>query len=544
MDQKYLFKGNISFYGYMGKKLPDFVYKKTEGTSKVFVREDENFSLKVNSGNVHVVGYGNLLEMREKQADVIFLDHRATKVLLAKFPVTSHYLLLRLVPRWSWLIAIPGLIRRVLIGLVKIEGIVKLPADGQQQRWLVIKHLLSRSLQTRYSISSEVGIQGLLDYLNQAGIKYVILRFYEKLPALNRIGGDIDILVSDEDEEKMREFLRAHPGTIGVDVWTPSRTSHNSITYYPPPLARQIIASAIGGPANSKVPAPKEAFLSFAYHALYHKGCLAGVPTNLSGLEVNKYPENDYTGVLKKMAEDLKIDIDINMEDLDNYLRSVGWQPKFDTLAKIAPWNKWVKKRFFSMAAVNEIGLGVLIIKNKAFELGVVDQILEEIVTLGEFKIIKTKRFNKEEASHVANQLRGGVWDDVSGAQVQYFPAMAVVIMDIHFARSSKARAVQGGLHRRIRELKAGLRKKFDKEKISLIHATDFTYEAWEYIDDCFPDERELIKQEIEEIYQNIPISWKDRIELKIFSLPSLTYHYLSRLKKDALGKLVQVLVN
>ncbi len=117
--------------------------------------------------------------------------------MLYGFPISARYLLIRLIPCLSWLVAIPGLIRRMLIGFVKVEGVIKLKTGDKKQYWLVLKNLLHQSINIRYSLSAEVGIQGFLDYLKREEVKYVVLRFYDKLPILGRPGGDLDILVTD-----------------------------------------------------------------------------------------------------------------------------------------------------------------------------------------------------------------------------------------------------------------------------------------------------------------------------------------------------------
>lgn len=488
--EDYLKNGNVVFCGYRRNRLPDFIVEKKVGRIK-------NFTPK------------NLSEMRDEYADVYLLDHRAVKVLFADFPSSARYVLVRLLPRLSWVVAIPGLIRRLRLGLIKIERVVALQNGDSIERWLVLKHLRVVILHTRLSLSDDIGVQGLLEYLGKESTKYVVLRFYEKLPNLYREGGDLDLLVGDEDELKVKEFLAKNPGKIGVDVWTPSRTSHNNITYYPPPLARTILESAILGPANSRIPAPKEAFLSFAYHTLYHKGLFAGVPTTISGLEANKHPENDYVGELSRLAKNIGLDIDVNMEELDEYLSKEGWRPKLDTLAKIAPRNKWVWKRFFDFERSKENGMGIFILKQKVFDLGIGDAVLKTIEDGGEFRILRIKKFKPEEVRYVAEHLRGGVWNDKSGESAGFLPAMAVAVLDMRLARISKTNLTRVDSGKRIRKLKLLLRSRFDTTGISCIHSTDNTRESEEYIKYCFDkSEIEAINSEIEKALKEIKYSW------------------------------------
>lgn len=539
---RYLKEGNVSFYGYAGNALPNFISENKKGRTRFFVRAGKDSSIR--KTGIPLFYYGSLSEMREQNSDVYFLDHEAVKVLFAEFPGSAQYILIRLVPRLSWVVAFPGFVRRLFIGLIKVEGMIALQAGGVSERWLVVRHMLAQSLNTRLSLSVDVGVQGFLDHLKKEKIRYVILRFYEKLPDLYRDGGDLDVLVVDEDDAKVREFLQAHPGTIGIDVWTPSRTSYNSITYYPPPLARRIIASAVDGPAGSLIPSLKESFLSLAYHALYHKGFFSGVPSRLHKENVNKNPENDYAEVLARMAKDLGIDIDITMESLDEYLAKEGWQPKLDTLAKIAPRNAWVWERFFSSEPTKEIGLGVFIIKQKAIRDGIADAMIRTIGEHDGFTIIRSKKFTEDEVGRVTEHLRGGVWNDISGSVHDFLPAIAVVVFDENLARSSKINMMHDNPDKRIKNLKNVLRSIHDSGSISLVHATDNTEEAWEYIKWCFLNEAEDIKNEVEGMYKNIEIHWTERAWLKIKLMPRYIVYRFALYKQDARSRVVRWLVD
>ena len=423
---------------------------------------------------------------------------------------------------------------------MRIEGVVSLPLNGKKRYWLALEHLLSESLQVRYSLSKEVGIQGLLEYLHKEDVAYVVLRFFDSLPELHREGGDLDILISDHDEEKVRAFLQEHPGTIGVDVRTPSRSAPNSVTYYPPPIAREIIESAIDGPARSKIPAPREAFLSFAYHIVYHKGLSAGVPTDISGLTTNPHPENDYKGTVEALARNAGIVIDATMELLDEYLKSEGWQPKPETLIKIAPWNKWVRERFFAAHQGEEIGLSVFILKKKASERGIVDAIIERIQEEKGFKVIAKHVFTERETRYVARHLRGGVWDDHSGAVSDFLPGVAVVVVDMEMLTYAKMGVRQKNAEERVRKLKRTLRSMFDTDEVSLIHATDHTHEAYDYITHCFPREKDTIRDDIRILQDSVVLSRFQKVQARLRSIPFMIRMNLKRARQKILGTIVR----
>jgi hypothetical protein len=531
--QYFLMKKNIAFYGNKALTLPDFVSKKKDGKSVFFLKKGQCSSSEIKG--VEVGYYNNLSEIYKNDIDVYFLDNNAVKVLLAKFPDYSHYIFINTKPRISWFIAIPGLIRRLLKRSVKIRSIVKLKKKGGYEQWLVIKNMKILSRQPQYtgsSISEKIGIPGLLNYLNRERIKYVVLRFYNKLPNLHREGGDLDILVEDESIDKVNTFLFENPGSIQVEIKPVSRLTGNGLPYYVPRLARNILESAIDGPAGSRIPDRKEAFLSFAYHVLYHKGLDAGVPSNLPEIKINEFPDNDYKKELANMAEELNIKIPIIMEDIERYLDQEGWRPKLDTLAKIALENEWVRKHL-SFNEEEDLGIGVLILKEGVFNNSLTEGVLEEIEAQEGFRIVRKKVFDEKTKKYVSDHLRGGVWTDKSNLD-NFRPAMAVVIVDIYCARAINVNVAENNFGRRIKNLKENLRKKFgfDKANTNMVHSTDNTKEAWEYIEVCFPDEFESIKDEIHNIHENIKLHWFKKILLQLkFNLHYFSHQIMRRIR-------------
>lgn len=523
--------GNVSFFGYRHRATPEFVSNKKQGRVKFFHLHKnlpKNPSLKDST-------YEQLTEIREEKSDIYFLDHEATKVLLSDFPASSRYVAVRIIPRLEWILAVPGLMRRLFIGLIKIKGVKNITSGNKKESWLILEHMLTEVLHTRLSLSEDVGIAGFLKYLKENSTRYVVLRFFEKLPELYREGGDIDLLVSDEDEKLIKNFLVTHPGSVNIDVWTVSRTTFNDVTYYPPALAKEIIDNAMEGPAGSRIPSPRHAFLAFAYHVLYHKGPFAGVPSSLSGVVVNKEPENDYLGTLERMAKDLRIDIPITMESLDEYLYQEGWRPQLDTLAKIAPKNKWVWERFFSQQGDDEVGLGIFILKQKALKDDLMGNVIQTITKFGSFKILCTKIFNDNEVNVVTKKLRGGVWR-IPEAQNpdDYLPAAAILVLDKNLARLREFKLRQSSVSKKgIRELKKELRRKFaQNEKGNIVHATDNTHETWEYIPFCFPNEVESIQEVVDSELNALSPSFITKLKDTIIFAPRIISYQMAKHKR------------
>lgn len=534
---EYLEEGDVVFFGYKGAP-PDFLIEKKIGRVRFFIKEKKIFT--DDPKDFYIASYVDISEIRDQYADVYFLDKEATRVLLTGFPISAQYLLVRLTPHFSWGIAFLGLVRRVWLNHVSFEGVRKIKSDGKNQSWLVLKHNLKENLSHCLSLDESIGVPNFFRYLRDKKVNYVVLRFFERLPELYRKGGDLDLLVKDEDEPIVRGFLLQHRGSTPIHVFTPNKTVSNDITYYPPPIAQRIIKSGVAGPANSRIPSPKEAFLSFAYHVLYHKGLLAGVPTKTL-LKVNASPDNDYTKELKRLADLCGVTIEpMTMENISNILEKEGWQPKLDTLAKISERNTWVRKYFFSNQSKkkNEMGLGVFILKKRAFIHGVAEAILKDIESNGRFSVLFIKKFSQQDIQRVTEHLRGGVWSNEVEMGDGLSPAMVIVVLDTHVARLSKfiksRRVHPGG----IKDLKKVLRAKFDTTKeSSMIHSTDNTNEANEYLRWCFsPDEVACIQDKLNHEYGRLQVSVVEKfqylVKSSILFFPDQVRHLKERIVK------------
>ncbi len=450
--------------------------------------------------------YGALLEAADCVASVCVLNEHAIKVLIAMYPTAPKYVLVRLAWSSAWFLGLPGLLRRMLFGFVHIEGIAKLaiPEMKQNTYWLVLEQS-GGAVHSIPVLPQAVGIPAFLEWLRAERIAYVVLRFFERLPELHREAGDLDILVSDEDKSKVEQFLseranlaRDDAGDVRVGIHSVSGEA-GMLPYYPPTLARKILDGAVDGPAQSRIPNPKDTLCSFMYHALYHgkKGYASGIPSTLNK-HTDAHPENDYFGAIAQMAKQLNVTPGETMEDMDDFLAEEGWRPKLDTLAKMAETNAWVSDRFFNATNTenNANGLAVFVLREWVLERGLVEEVLAHVKRQG-YIIIRSKTLDEEEKKRATEQLRGGTWgSDAEGNTDGWMPAYVMVVVDTKCARMPATYATGFELFR-IRTLKELLRKRFDTDGLSSMHSTDNTHESWEYIEVCFPDEYETIRAEV-----------------------------------------------
>ena len=447
--------------------------------------------------------YGAVLEAADCVADVCVLDANAIKVLIAMYPSAPTYVLLRLAPQRAWLLGSLGLFRRLVMGLVRIERMVSITdANGKKTRWLMLKQK-GMSAHKSPVLPESIGVPAFLSWLRAENVNYVVLRFFEKLPELYREAGDIDILLSNEDKERVKKHLQdnAHLLTgVSKDIRLGLHAAsgeQGTIPYYPPLLARQILENAIDGPAGSRIPSPEDALRSFIYHALYHakKGYAAGIPSALKE-HTEQNPENDYAGVIQEMADALGISPGRTMEELDDYLATEGWRPKLDTLAKLGETNAWVYDRFFALGQGGPVGLAVFMLREWVYENGLADQAVSIIKENG-FTVLREKILTGEEKKRATETLRGGSWgENPDGTNTGWQPAVALIVVDMKCVKMPPAYA-RGYEHFKIRNLKNVLRTTFDTEDRGSVHSTDNAHESWEYIDICFPGEVEAVRSEL-----------------------------------------------
>lgn len=438
-------------------------------------------------------------------ADICMLDGNSIKALAVRYPSDGKHVLVRLALRKGWLFGLPGLLRRQFLGRIKLGGVVTLvDKKGKKTHWLVINKTKKTAPASRLLLPKSVGSVAFFDWLRNGKINYVVPRFFAQLPELHREGGDLDLLVADDDVEKVVSYIRSlstelpdtNDDSIPIGMHSVSLTS--GVPYYPPPLARQILERAIDGPAGSRVPMPEDALHAFIYHTLYHhKGYSTNIPST-SGGKPEHPPENDYGGIIKAQAKKLGISVGSTMEEMDEYMESIGWRPKKDTLAKIAEKNMWVRDRFFNQRSHAMTGLSVFLLKEKAVEMGLVDKIIDCLRDDG-LVIVESIKFNQEQKKSASDNIRGGNWAGLGSPIDSLLPSVMVISIDPQCAHLSP---VYAGEYERFwsKKHKTKLRKQFDQEgTASFVHAADNTEEAWEYIEACFSEnDLQKIKSKIE----------------------------------------------
>ena len=471
--KKLMKSGTISFYGYSYSNLPEEINDSDIGRIELFFKKNGQKIALNESLAWH--SYKGYQDTPWGSKDIVFFDQDAVKSLCIGFPTKSKYVVISLKnPKYYFFILI-GLLRRLRLKSISIKGLINIKNGSFFSPWLIIE--CNETSTNSLNINSEIGVSGFLDFLRKNKIRYVVPRFYEKLPRLPMNDADLDIIVDIKDVNLVIEFLLTNPGEIPIDVYSDRGTDYHGMSYLPPKKAKDILDRAIDGPGGSRIPCKKDALETLIYHALYHKGYISRIqPHKDSGIESN--PNNKYLDVIRPLKKELGIEIGDTLEEMDDYMYRSGWKPAIDTLAKIAQWNGWVRD-FHRSTTINFLPLYILIIKEgikgtksedllktKCVEEGIL--ILEERELVGDIK------------EKAITDLRGGIWNDSLGNHDEvsnFYPAKILVVWD------SLERRVGG-----ISKVKEKLRSLVDTQKTSFIHSTDNYVESLDYIRICMPD--------------------------------------------------------
>ncbi len=460
---------------------------------------------------------------------VCMLDGSTIKLLAVRYPGAPQYLLARIAPQRSWLIGMPGLLRRIVLRRVALRGIVRVTdINGKGSYWLVIARIRQALSKNQLFFPKKMGVQHFINWLNESEIEYVIPRFYEQLPEIHRMGGDIDLLVADSQADRVREYILEHSkGLSGnavdsIRIGLHAVTNPNGIPYYPPHLTRKILENAIEGPVGAKVPLSIDALNAFIYHVLYHSKGYTNIPSMFDG-KAEHPPENDYAGIIKQKAAGLAVNVGETMEEMDEYMSKVGWRPKPDVLAKIAKKNPWVRDRFFGNDCTEDSGLVVLILKEIAIERKLLDPIVEHLESKN-LKILRTSVLSEEQKQHATDHVRGGNWVDNKGNIKGLLPAAIIVAVDMKCANLN-GKYIAEFERTRITEMKRKLRNTFDNpNEASLVHSADTTSEAWTYIEACLPEDAEAIHRDVKSATHTSTIKRLRQILSPSFAIHTLRY--------------------
>jgi hypothetical protein len=466
------------------------------------------------SGYLAVADGGKVV--RQNNADVLVLNGRFA-LNVARFRAVHHaqFVAWRLRPTWSCILAIgcaisqwlarrfcrPRVVWCDFAQLHRKRGEYSIAAwrEAEPRFPLVVCRVRRRRPHdgSRRFIPHGLGVAGFFRRLQQRDVRYAVLRWFESLPH-PAPGEDIDLLVDDAALETVRAVLDDGPGIQPVDVYSSGGlpgADYQSMPYLPPRLAEELLARTIVHDDLCRVPAPREYFLSLAYHALYHKGRASGLPLADGLPGSTKSTEHNYAAALRDLADHAGIHTPISLRDLDSLLDATGWRPPHDMLVRLSRHNRWIAAllRQERRSSHADDRLAIFLIREVALRRGGVER-AEKLIDERGFKIVTVTRFDPQLAATVARTIRGGNWGrgpwPISGGP----PVAAIIAYDPAPITPNRRQRRRFPFVANARLLcKEELREQFNaglpaEQHCNVIHSSDNGREAADYLRVIMPD--------------------------------------------------------
>ena len=389
--------------------------------------------------------------------------------------------------------------------------IVAFHTPGSKTTRLFVSQILRPRLCNRKSlhfIPHKLGLTGAFRQFDEQNIRYLVLRWFDSLPDI-QADEDIDLLVGDDSLHEVLNLLRSSPGILPCDVYSESglaRSDYCGTPYYPAHVAERLLNGRVSHNDLCSVPNKEDYFHSLAYHAVYHKGTRSNLDRGNTGLRPRGTPKHDYARILRDMAGELGIEVEISLEGLHAYLQQSDWGPSPEMLARLStacPGNRWLRLLSERLPShLHDQGLTIFVLRQEAVQRGFKDRILGMIEQSG-FEILATKTLAPQEIAFAADRTRGGNWRagpfDISGGP----PAIAVIAYDPYplppngrqqrkFPLRTNARIF---VKERIRDAVIAMLPK--KQGCNAIHSSDNAAEAWHLIEVYAPELMEQVKHDL-----------------------------------------------
>lgn len=348
-------------------------------------------------------------------------------------------------------------------------------------------------IRPKHFVQPGMSIQMFFEQLDRDGVSYVVLRWFEDLPDVVP-DRDLDIMVHEDDVEKMSQYLVRsefrRPIGVACDIYSSEgayAAGTGGVAYYPPRLAERILARSELHPSGARVPCLEDHFYSLAFHTIYHKGPVSGLPVDRFAPAGHNH-SHDYTSVLSDLAARLDLEVPITMVDLDNLLGEVGWRPPLDTLGKWSAENEWCLQLYEAGLANIDAPEGLLVAMVREEAADSLDRIVELFDSKG-FDVKYSMRLDEETAERAANDLRGGNWGAGPYPHSAGVPRAVIIAVDpAPVPPSTSLIAEHPGIDNgRIKELKYEVREWWNRrvpraKRCNVLHTSDSAAQAVHYL--------------------------------------------------------------
>ncbi|MFD2245099.1 hypothetical protein [Pontibacter ruber] len=348
-----------------------------------------------------------------------------------------------------------------------------------------------------------------LSILHQRKVNYVLLRWWQNLPEIPP-GEDMDILVSDEHRDLIDDLVTFHNNgsDIMCDIYTVSGVKNGcrrNIPYFQPNLAHTLLKTRVMY-RGAFVPSPLHYFASLAYHAVFHKGYRSGLSGFATGVAATCGVEHSYTAILEELAQKNRVEVDLSVSGLYEWLKQEGYAPADDTLTKLIEHRPELSILETPLASDARGGeMLVFVAREKLVEDGLLHDFKSFLEDQYNMDILDIRQLDTAEKEECSIRIRGGKWDKGPFKYSGGKPEALIVAYDFH------PRPPDPAIHQnQIRmtnlnnmEAKYAYRAKTKslilfKSDYNGVHSADNERDAWSYIDILGKDYRDLIAQQVE----------------------------------------------
>ena len=435
-------------------------------------------------------------QSRSNNAQTIFLGGSSAWS-CRKFKNIGHAQYLCIPISYKIIVFLPAYLRYCIRKLLVYKGVVKI--SGLTQRWIILEncnHKFSRG--PRYFINPSLSANQIFQLIKD--LDYKLLRWPQDLCDLDKLS-DIDILVSDDDLPVLIKRLDESLGTRALDLYSYSGFGNHGIygiAYYPPHMSTAIIEGAINGPYGAKIPNHEHAYLSFAYHLIFHKK--PKINDINSKISQETWPFPKYFNELIRLSNLANYSSPLTINNICNHLKEKNWFPPKDSLSIYIKEHKHLY-HLLEDEKMNPAGLGVFIIREIGEKYELINKVEIDLNNNG-FSIILSKQITNDMRPIVAAQMRGGNWSSPNDREEEGGPAHLIITHDPNpkTVKRSKIKKKYPRLDNQRMLINHNLRKKYALEQglqakhFNLIHSSDNTNEAVDYIKIINPEYMKLVK--------------------------------------------------
>lgn len=330
--------------------------------------------------------------------------------------------------------------------------------------------------------------QEIFQEMKNQNINYVILRGFQELPEWK--SKDIDILIEESDIEKLsliKGISNSPHGIIG-EIYVDGDNG-KFLPYFPRELSKIVLKDSVTVEGCFKIPNELSYFYSYLYHIIYRKSKEYIVYNNENWLLKS---DNKYYEELKRIMISLNMNFTNNAEELRVILKEKNYTPPLDLLRKMNlsvdnPFLSYLTRQeeaYYSKKYSQYKGLEIMFFVYRGFEIsesdmGKVSKILKQkfiMISEGMLTSIEHKRF--------LHNVRGGNWGDDAQYEQGGLPLGYFVCIDERPQIPKKEYLDKNPYLSNINYfIKHTVRESLGNRVKNILHSSDDSYEALEYIE-------------------------------------------------------------